>query len=200
MLSTQDQIKNAARTLFLKQGYAGTTTRDIAKASDTNVALINYYFRSKENLFAEIMIEQVRSFAHGLASVVNDPDTDLREKFTRIADAYLTLFEEQPETPLFVLSELRFEPEQFLDRIDMHGVIKNSVLFAQLQQAIATKKMHPVNPAHVFLNLLSLLVFPFMAKPLLMGATGIDDPTFAAMMRERRTLVPVWIDAMFMMR
>lgn len=200
MASTQDQIKNAARTLFLKQGYAATTTRDIAKASDTNVALINYYFRSKENLFAEIMIEQVRSFAHGLSSVVNDPDTDLREKFARMADAYLTLFEEQPETPLFVLSELRNDPQQFLQRIDMHNAIRNSVLFAQLQEAIATGAMAPVNPVHVVINLLSLLVFPFMAKPMFLGAAGVDDATFTALMRERRELVPLWIDAMFMKR
>jgi AcrR family transcriptional regulator len=198
--STQDQIKSAARTLFLKQGYAATTTRDIAKAADTNVALINYYFRSKENLFAEIMIEQVRSFAHGLSSVVNDPDTDLREKFTRMADAYLTLFEEQPDTPLFVLSELRNEPQQFLQRIGMRDAIKNSVLFAQLQEAVANGSLAPVNPVHVVMNLMSLMVFPIIAKPMLMGAAGVDDATFTALMRERRELVPLWIDAMFMKR
>lgn len=200
MASTEQQIKDAARTLFMEKGFAATTTRDIAKASDTNVALINYYFRSKENLFAEIMVEQVRSFAHGLASVVNDPDTDLREKFTRMADAYLTMFEQQPDTPLFVLTEIRRSPKQFLHKIDMDGKLKNSVLFKQLQQAVKKGSLQPGEPIHVFMNLLSMLVFPYIAKPMLMGVADVSERNFTALMQERRTLVPVWIDAMFAKR
>jgi AcrR family transcriptional regulator len=200
MASTEQQIKDAARTLFMQQGYAATTTRDIAKASGSNVALINYYFRSKENLFAEIMVEQVRTFAHGLASVVNDPSTDLREKFVRMADAYLTMFEQQPDTPLFVLTELHRGPQEFLHKIDMDGKLKDSVLFKQIKQAMQDGTFNEAHPLHVFMNLLSLLVFPYMAKPLLMGVADVSERTFTTLMRDRRTLVPIWIDAMFAQR
>ena len=48
---TEIKIKTAAKSLFLKKGYSATTTREIAKESDINLALLNYYFTSKCKLF-----------------------------------------------------------------------------------------------------------------------------------------------------
>ena len=47
-ISTEDKIKQAALKLFTKKGYAATRTRDISEAAGINLALLNYYFRSKE--------------------------------------------------------------------------------------------------------------------------------------------------------
>mgnify|MGYP005740728091 FL=1 len=49
--NTEIKIKDAAKSLFLKKGYSATTTRDIARESDINLAMLNYYFRSKRRLF-----------------------------------------------------------------------------------------------------------------------------------------------------
>jgi AcrR family transcriptional regulator len=49
--STEDKIKNAAKIVFHKKGYAAARTRDIAEEAGINLALLNYYFRSKEKLF-----------------------------------------------------------------------------------------------------------------------------------------------------
>ena len=50
-ISTEEKIKEAARKIFHKKGYAGTRTRDIAEEAGINLALLNYYYRSKEKLF-----------------------------------------------------------------------------------------------------------------------------------------------------
>ena len=54
---TEIKIKTAAKSLFLRKGYSATTTRDISKESDINLALLNYYFTSKKKLFEIIMLE-----------------------------------------------------------------------------------------------------------------------------------------------
>lgn len=54
-IETKEKIMKAARNLFADQGYEGTSVREIAKAADVNVASLNYYFASKENLFHEIL-------------------------------------------------------------------------------------------------------------------------------------------------
>ena len=54
---TEIKIKTAAKSLFLEKGYSATTTRDISKESEINLALLNYYFTSKKKLF-EIMNAQ----------------------------------------------------------------------------------------------------------------------------------------------
>ncbi len=58
--STEEKIKEAARRVFTQKGYAATRTRDIAEESGLNLALINYYFRSKEKLFDIIMLEHLQ--------------------------------------------------------------------------------------------------------------------------------------------
>jgi len=54
-LSTEEKIKAAARKVFLRKGFSATRTRDIAEEAGINLALLNYYFRSKQKLFEEVM-------------------------------------------------------------------------------------------------------------------------------------------------
>ena len=58
--STEEKIKIAARSVFHKKGYAATRTRDIAEEAGINLALLNYYFRSKEKLIDIIMTETMQ--------------------------------------------------------------------------------------------------------------------------------------------
>lgn len=48
--SSKDRILRGALTCIAEQGYAATSSRDIAKAAGANVASINYHFGSKEAL------------------------------------------------------------------------------------------------------------------------------------------------------
>ena len=52
-LTTEQKIVEAARKIFTQKGYAATKTRDIAEEAGINLALLNYYFGSKENLFKQ---------------------------------------------------------------------------------------------------------------------------------------------------
>ena len=73
--STEEKIKIAARHVFHIKGYAGTRTRDIAEEAGINLALLNYYFRSKEKLFEIVMMETLRDFLQSLTSVFNDMES-----------------------------------------------------------------------------------------------------------------------------
>ncbi len=48
-LSTEEKIREAAKNVFIAKGFDGCTSREIAKAAGMNVALVNYYFCSKNN-------------------------------------------------------------------------------------------------------------------------------------------------------
>src|SRR5436305_14636275 len=54
--SHRDQLIKGAIKCLRTKGYARTTARDIAKASDANLASIGYHFGSKEALLNEAMI------------------------------------------------------------------------------------------------------------------------------------------------
>ncbi len=60
----REQILDAAQALFAEQGYDGTSVRDICNHAGVNVAMVNYYFGSKEGLF-EKMVERRASVMRG---------------------------------------------------------------------------------------------------------------------------------------
>lgn len=191
--STETRIKGAARQLFVQKGFAETTMRDIAMAADCNVALVNYYFRSKQDLFAAIMIEHLRGFMQGLLGVVNDASTTLDEKLERFADAYITMLQANPDVPLFILSEMRRDPSALVRQIGVIPILMDSVLMRQIRMAGGRRSVEPI---HLFMNLMALTVFPFIGKPMLKAASGTDDATFAALMEQRRSLIPRWMSSM----
>lgn len=51
--ATRERLVAAARMMFSRQGYEGTTVREIAAEAGVNPALINRYFGGKEQLFGE---------------------------------------------------------------------------------------------------------------------------------------------------
>ncbi len=77
---TEIKIKTAAKSLFLEKGYRATTTRDISKESEINLALLNYYFTSKKKLFEIIMLETFYDFISKMVEVYNDEKSSLEEK------------------------------------------------------------------------------------------------------------------------
>lgn len=54
-LSTETKILDAANSIFLMFGYHGTTLQQIATKAGVNTAAIHYYFRSKENIYALVL-------------------------------------------------------------------------------------------------------------------------------------------------
>ena len=194
--TTEAKIKNAARTVFHKKGYAATRTRDIAEEAGINLALLNYYFRSKEKLFNIIMTETMSGFAQNMVVVLNDEKTTLGKKVELIASNYIDLITLEPEIPTFIISEIRNNPDSLLEKLPVKQILHNSIFVKQHQNAVAEGKIAEPNPLHFLMNVIGLVVFPFIAKPLLKGIGNIKEVQFDQLMQERKRLIPVWIKAM----
>ena len=68
-MDTRSRLLEAARGLFITQGFRGTSTRAIAAQAGGNLSLIKYYFGSKEGLLREVLrpeIESVRALIDAL--------------------------------------------------------------------------------------------------------------------------------------
>jgi AcrR family transcriptional regulator len=177
----------------MRKGYAATKTRDIAESAGINLALVNYYFRSKENLFHEIMLESIQSFMSGIFSVFFDEKSTLQEKLETLASNYIDFLIQQPTMPLFILSELRTNPEKFITKISAGAKMNESVLHRQLSEEIGKERLGQLNPIHVLINLLGMIVFPFLARPMLELSAQVDQEQFKKLMNERKALIPNWI-------
>jgi AcrR family transcriptional regulator len=82
-------IINHAVELFAEKGFEGTSIRDLAARADVNVAMVNYYFGSKEKLF-ESMVEERASYSRGVLEEIakNASYTDI-EKIDHIIENYI---------------------------------------------------------------------------------------------------------------
>jgi AcrR family transcriptional regulator len=189
-ISTEQKIKEAARKVFMKKGYAATRTRDIAEESGINLALLNYYFRSKEKLFKQVMLEKMQQFFGVLFVVISDPSTKLETKIDRIVSNYIDTLLKNPDLPLFVLSEMKGDPDHLRNILPVEKLTVKVSFIKQLQE-----KRPDINPAHFLMNILGMTVFPFIARPAF-GAIGIlNKNDFETIIVERRRLIPVWVKA-----
>jgi AcrR family transcriptional regulator len=179
----------------MQKGYAAARTRDIAEAAGINLALLNYYFRSKEKLFDIIMLENLQHFIEGIKEILNNRKTSIEQKVEAIVTNYIDLLTRQPDLPLFILHELRTHPKEIVSKIDRDKFINRSYFMQQIKDAAKQGKIAPVNPLHFLINIISLTVFPFVASPVLQNIGGLNQQDFNALMEERKKLIPKWIKA-----
>ena len=188
---TASKIKEAASRLFQEKGFGRTTTRDIATEAGVNLALVNYYFRSKDELFKTIMLETIEGFVGQLHVLMND-DHSFEQKVELVVGNYISLLKQRPDLPLFMLSEVRNHPDELVERLGLRKLMLQAKFFEELAQRCP----EGILPIHLFANLLSMTVFPFIAKPLLSAGIGLNDEAFNMMMEQRKQLIPQWFMSM----
>lgn len=187
--TAQKRILTAAKKVFLVKGMAGARMQDIADEAGINKALLHYYFRNKEKLFQTIFKEASRQFFPKITHII-DSDIPLFQKIERFSSEYINMMQQNAYLPLFVLNEVTKEPKRFKEKILKNKELPFSKLVAQIEAEIKNKKIKPVNSAQLFLNMISLCIFPFIAKPMWMLASGMDEHQFNIFMDQRKTEVP----------
>lgn len=190
-ISTEEKIKAAARKVFMQKGYAATRTRDIAEESGINLALLNYYFRSKEKLFHVVMAEKMHQFFGIILPIINDSSTSLETKIELMVSNYLNMLTANPDLPLFVLSEMKCQSGKIKNILPVQKITGNISFIKQLKE-----KRSDINPVHFLMNILGIIVFPFVAKPAFELITATNKNQLEAILEERKKLIPIWIKAM----
>jgi len=190
---TEQKIKEAARKVFVKKGYDAARTRDIAEEAGVNLALINYYYRSKEFLFDKIILESIEAFRNNLYAMMNDPATNIHEKIRLIVENYYCMFEQNPELPMFMFHELENKNEKIINEINPRGIIHESVFEKQLIEHGKTQE----EAKQVFLNIVSIIILPFLGKSFIKILCGVNDTGYKEIINKRKEEIPLWITTMF---
>ena len=195
-MNSEERIKAAARKVFHQKGYAATRTRDIAEEAGINHAMVNYYFRSKEKLFGIVMTETMGQFFKGVGVILNDESTSLEKKIEQVVANYIDLLLEEPDLPTFLFNEVRPNPQFFVEQSPIREVLTNSALTRQYAEAVARGEISEPNLMHAILNVIGLVIFPFVAKPILSAITNLPEEQYKALMLQRKEQIPQWIKAM----
>lgn len=84
----QIEILQTAEKLFAEHGYDGTSVRDIAKSANINIAMISYYFGSKEKLLEALIVYRIASMRLQMENLYREDLTPL-EKIDRLIELYI---------------------------------------------------------------------------------------------------------------
>ncbi|NRA49312.1 MAG: TetR/AcrR family transcriptional regulator [Phaeodactylibacter sp.] len=192
-LTTEEKIRHAARKVFTSKGFAAARMQEIADEAEINKGLLHYYYRSKKKLFQAIFDEAFTRFSSDINQVFG-ADIPLFEKIEQFVDRYISMVIVNPELPGFIINELNQKGEAFIQEILSRQTRPNPMpLITQIQAEAEAGRIRPINPAELFLNILSLCLFPFLARPMFQGMTGINNETYEEMMRQRKQEVAKFV-------
>jgi hypothetical protein len=142
------------------------------------------------------MFETLFSFMQNIAIVFQDESTTLERKVELLSEKYIDFITIEPEIPLFMMSEIRSHGAAVLEKLPFVDSILQSSFIKQYRDATKKGKIAEPNPLHFLMNLLGLVVFPFLNSPMLKKVGKLTDGQFDKLMQERKKLIPVWIKAM----
>jgi Transcriptional regulator len=194
---TEERILEAAQAVFVRRGTAGARMQEIAQEAGVNQALLHYYFRTKERL-AEAVFRLVAGQVIPRVLGFVASDASIEEKVERFIHLYLDTFTRSPFIPGYVLSELHHHPERLPQLLAKTFGSEPAVLArpllaklgAQIDERVRAGTMRPIPPEQFLVNLISLCVFPFAARPLIGAVLGVDDRAFKQFIAERKRELP----------
>lgn len=189
---TESQILDAAKEVFQKKGMDGARMQEIADQAGINKAMLHYYFRSKQLLFEAVFNNVFSLLAPQMVKILTD-DFSIEEKVKNFTQNYLSLISEHPYLPFFIIQEMNRNP-YFFEKIQRNYNFPTLDKFNN-QVAIEVEKgiLKPVDGKQLFINIISLNIFPFIASPLIKGFLELNDTGFKAVMEERKLTVSDFI-------
>ncbi|MBI5856715.1 MAG: TetR/AcrR family transcriptional regulator [Sphingobacteriales bacterium] len=189
----EEKILAAARKVFMSKGMAGARMQDIADEARINKALLHYYFRDKDKLFELVFLGEAQKFFPKINAIFNS-DAQLFEKIENFVTEYIDEMQENPYLPWFVMNEINRDPDQFMYKIwGKDNLPKPGKFLEQIETDIKKGTIKRVNPVHLLLNLLSMTIFPFVAKPMVIRNLRMNDTQFKLIMEQRKKEIPKFI-------
>lgn len=187
-LTTEELILKAAAKIFTEKGYAAARMDDIANEAGINRALLHYYYRSKEKMFAIIFEKQFEKFFSGVASTLSSQKT-IFEKIALLVEHELNMLSQHPDLPLFVLGELTRNPDLIINKLKNSPLSPQSIFKAiddQLKKEHEAGIIKKIDGASLMINIMALCVYPFAAKALVQFFTGAGREEFIKIASSRK--------------
>ncbi len=167
---TKEKILEATRELLKSEGAEGITTRKIAELAGTNIASVNYYFGSKDNLIQGIINEHLDSFRVSF-DVLDEKELPPFERLKKFLMAYSSLLHNHPELAKMMLSkehlaESYAEHIRFVKRQGMARLIDFICTLTESEdKAEAELIVSQMSAAILFPILIQAFVNPDLSKP-----------------------------------
>ncbi|HCC69550.1 MAG TPA: TetR/AcrR family transcriptional regulator [Bacteroidales bacterium] len=185
---TESKIFEAATEIFEEKGLAAARMQDIADRASINKALLHYYFRTKEKLFMAVFDKLAEKMFRKFASIFEE-DMPFEEKIRYFFYEHMSFLEKNPKLPMFILTEVNRSPElldKFLSMVNISNI--KSKISADISGSLPEEAI-----PHLMVSIISLSVFPIVAKPILQGILSQAGIEYRQFIKERKQVAPDFI-------
>lgn len=190
--NTEQQILNAAKNVFQTKGMDGARMQEIADTAGINKAMLHYYYRSKQLLFEAVFKNAFSLLAPQLNAILND-DSTVEDKVKNFTTNYISFIIKHPYLPNFIIQELN-RNQDFIFKLKDNKDFPNLEKFKkQVDEEVNKGIIKPISGEQLFINIMALNIFPFIAKPLIMAFANADNKAYMQLMEDRKTVVANFI-------
>lgn len=161
----EHKIIEAAKATFLKKGYKDTNMADIAAEVGLTRPAMHYYFRTKERLFQAVFGDILMSFIPQIIESLS-ADIPLELKISQIVEAYMSVLEDSPTLPVFIVQEINRDIDNVIsialdnNLVELGQSVVN-VLNREMEEG-RIRKMPLIELGYTFYG---LMMVPFLARP-----------------------------------
>jgi len=189
---TSEKILDNAFSEFEERGYSGARMQSIADRAGINKALLHYYYKSKDALF-ELIIKKAFNMLLPKIFKIFDDDANIFELIENFVSAYIDIIIKHPHIPGFVIHEISNNPNRLLKLVEHENININNIK-QRINQEMENGTIIKMPVEQLITNVISLCVFPFVAKPLLTGLVlNGDKKAFDAFVEQRKTEVSKFV-------
>ena len=179
--STEERILEAAVQEFMSKGYAGARTTAIAEAAGVTHAMLHYYFRTKDKLFDRIIESKIGTLRDIMLASLGDPTIPLFDKIKSAIDTHQDFIAANPELPRFMINEVLSRPDRMpkvIEQLKHHTPLVVESLQRQIDEYADRGLCRRVDAGMLMLDIVSLNIFPFSARPMVNALLGgmMEDP------------------------
>ncbi len=185
----RQEIQDAAEILFARQGYAATSLREIANQVGVNPAMVHYYFGSKLALLQHVLEQSLEPLALAIAKMREEEHAPT----AGITGLLLHTFSEHPGLPALVAREVLLPGGVMQDHfLEFLAPRLGGSLPGMLRKEQREGRMrNDLDPSIAALSVLSLCIFPFIARELAEKALDVhfDSPGLHKLERQITSLL-----------
>jgi hypothetical protein len=121
-------------------------------------------------------------------------EISLNERIDRIVDDFMSMLAKNPALPRFVITELNKNPDRFIAKHVNHNTRATFAAFINsVQKEIDAGNIRPVDPRQLFMNMISMIIFPFIGRPMVQVVIGLNNKEFLQLMQERREHIKLFL-------
>lgn len=173
-IDARQQLIQAARDLFTVMAYDKVSTRLVANKAGVNVAMIRYYFGSKEGLFETMLRETIEPLKKQMKRLAEESS---QKNFLDIMRTYYREMIKVPQFPRLIAQVMHMDSgetqRKLLEKVIMD--VSQPMQLVMFDKLVESGILRPdADPRLCKVSYISLMVFPFIAPPSLLAVHGIE--------------------------